>query len=407
MENTDKQKHKHKQTKSFNLHSKFQKPYRRNQVNKSRTNKKQLDSGLFVKKAQPVEETQYLSSRVIKDLPVDHAIISNLLRKGYITPTEIQDKSIEAILDGNDLLGTAHTGTGKTGAFLIPLAHRLLDKKPSNQILVVSPVRELAVQTEQEFKSITQGLKLYSVCLIGGTSVSTDIRKLNKPYHIVIGTPGRISDMVRQRALNLKCFSTLVLDEFDRLLDMGFSEDIQRLVEGMVNRKQTILFSATEEKSQKPLINKLLSNPAEVRLNNGNESGENIDQEIIKIKEGENKMDVLLRLIQDRSFEKVLVFADTKRRVSKVCQNLRKAGIKADEIHGDKSQSYRIKALESFKNKKIRVLVATDVAARGLDIINVSHVINYEQPQNMESYVHRIGRTGRAGKRGKAYTFVN
>ncbi len=405
MENIKKQNFNQK--KSFKLHSKSQNPHRRNQVNNGRTNKKQLNSGLFVKKAQSTEETKYLSSRVIKDLPVDYAIISNLLKKGYITPTEIQDKSIEAVLNGNDLLGVAQTGTGKTGAFLIPLAHKLLDKKPSYQILVVSPTRELAVQIEKEFRSITQGLRLYSVCLIGGTSVSTDIRKLNRPYHIVIGTPGRITDMVRQRALNLKCFSTLVLDEFDRLLDMGFSDDIQRLVEGLVNRKQTILFSATEEKSQRPLINKLLNNPAEVRLNNGNKGGDNIDQEIIRVKEGENKIDILLKLMKDASFEKVLVFAETKRRVSKVCQNLRKAGIKADEIHGDKSQNYRIKALESFKNKKIQVLVATDVAARGLDIINVSHVINYEQPQNMESYVHRIGRTGRAGKRGKAYTFVN
>ena len=398
---------KQKQKKSFKLQSKSQKPYRRNPINKGRTNKKQIDSNLFVKKLQTAEVTQYLSSRDIKDLPVDHAIISNLLRKGYITPTEIQDKSIESILNGNDLLGLARTGTGKTGAFLIPLAHNLLDKKPSYQILVVAPTRELAVQTEQEFKSITHGLKLYSACLIGGTNVSADIWKLNKPYHIVIGTPGRISDMVRQKALNLKNFSILVLDEFDRLLDMGFYDDIKKLVDGMANRKQTILFSATEEKSQRPLINDLLNNPAEVRLNIGNNCGDNIDQEIIRVKEGENKMDILLKLIQDSSFEKVLIFADTKRRVNKVCQNLRKAGIKADEIHGDKSQNYRIKALESFKNKKIRVLVATDVAARGLDIINVSHVINYEQPQNMESYVHRIGRTGRAGKRGKAYTFVN
>jgi len=175
----------------------------------------------------------------------------------------------------------------------------------------------------------------------------------------------------------------------------------------MNNRKQTILFSATEEKSQKLLINKLLTNPTEVRLRKGNISGDNIDQEIIRLKEGENKMDILLKMMQDSSFEKVLIFADTKRWVSKVCKNLKKAGIKADEIHGNKSQNYRTKALELFKNKKIQVLVATDVAARGLDILNVSHVINFQQPSNMDSYIHRIGRTGRAGKSGKALTFVN
>jgi ATP-dependent RNA helicase RhlE len=393
--------------KTIKLNNNHQTPFKRNPSNTIKSTKKLLDSKLFVKKAQPVEETQYVSSRFIKDLPVNHSIIANLLKKGYNTPTEIQDRSIEAILNGKDLMGVAQTGTGKTGAFLIPLSHALLEKKPSFQILVVSPTRELAVQIEQEFKSITIGLKLYSACLIGGTSVQNDIMKLKQPSHIVIGTPGRILDMVHQRALNLKNFSVLVLDEFDRLLDMGFSHDIQKLVAGLENRKQTILFSATEEKSQKPLLNKLLTDPTEVRLRKGNVSADNIDQEIIRVKDGENKMDILLHMMQDSSFEKVLIFADTKRWVSKVCKNLRKAGIKADEIHGNKSQNYRTKALELFKNKKIQVLVATDVAARGLDILNVSHVINYQQPSNMDSYIHRIGRTGRAGKSGKAYTFVN
>ena len=399
MENTKTQKN-YKQ----NSH---QSGYKYNLARSSKINKKQLDASLFVKKAQPVEDSQYIASRTIQDLPVDKAIISNLLKKGYSSPMEIQDKSIEAILNGNDLLGLAQTGTGKTGAFLIPLVHNLLEKKPAFQILIITPTRELAVQIEQEFKSITLGLRLQSICLIGGTSVKNDIINLKRQRHIVIGTPGRISDMVRQRALNLKSFSTLVLDEFDRLLDMGFLNDIQRLVDGMINRNQTILFSATEDKTQKPIINKLLTSPVEVRLKNGNSTGDNIEQEIVRIKENENKMDVLLSMVRDSSFEKVLVFAETKRWVSKVCKNLRKAGIKADEIHGNKSQNYRIKALESFKNKKIQVLVATDVAARGLDIVDVSHVINFQQPQNMDSYIHRIGRTGRAGKSGIAYTFVN
>jgi ATP-dependent RNA helicase RhlE len=251
------------------------------------------------------------------------------------------------------------------------------------------------------------GLKLYSECLIGGTNVKKDIIKLRRAYHIVIGTPGRISDMVRQRAIRLELMSTLVLDEFDRLLDMGFSPDILKIVAGMHNRKQTILFSATEDNSQKTLIGTLLRSPVEIRLKNGNISGETIDQEIIRVHDGENKMEVLLNLINDPAFEKVLVFADTKRWVSRICRNLRKAGVRADEIHGDKSQNYRINALEAFKNRKIQVLVATDVAARGLDIVNVSHVINFHQPQNMDSYIHRIGRTGRAGKTGKAFTFVN
>lgn len=188
---------------------------------------------------------------------------------------------------------------------------------------------------------------------------------------------------------------------------MGFAKEIERLVGGMTNRKQTILFSATEEKGQKQLISKLIANPVEIRVNNGNASADTVDQDIVTVRNGENKMDLLLGMIKDESFEKVLIFAETKRWVSRICKDLRRSGIRADEIHGNKSQNYRIKALNSFKDKSIQVLVATDVAARGLDISQVSHVINYQQPKNMDSYIHRIGRTGRAGNTGKAITFVN
>lgn len=382
-------------------------PSRMRSTGAKKSSSKTLDPKNFIKKATQQESTKYISSRLIKDLPVDQNIIDNLLRKGYKTPTEIQDKTIEAILDGRDLMGLAQTGTGKTAAFLIPMINNLLLQRPSFQILIISPTRELAMQIESEFISISKGLKLLSTCLIGGTSVQRDVNNLRRPSHIVIGTPGRITDMVRQRALNLSNFSVLVLDEFDRLLDMGFSRDIQRLVDGMVNRKQTVLFSATEEKDQKKLINNLLNNPVEVRVRTGNVSADSIDQDIVMVKNGEKKMDILLNMVRDKSFEKVLVFAETKRWVSRICSDLRRAGIKADEIHGNKSQNYRINALNSFKNQKIQVLVATDVAARGLDISNVSHVINYQQPKDMDSYIHRIGRTGRAGESGKAFTFIN
>ncbi len=368
---------------------------------------KLLDPKLFVKKGIAQEETIQIPTRLIEELQIHPSIIRNLLKKGYKTTTEIQDKTLEAILEGRNLLGLAQTGTGKTSAFLTPIVNNLLQQKPNFQVLIVSPTRELALQIEGEFKSIAKDLNLSSNCLIGGTSVQRDVMNLRRPSHLIIGTPGRISDMIRQKALNLKNFNVLVLDEFDRLLDMGFSNDIQFFVDGMSNRKQTILFSATEEKGQKALISKLLENPVEVRVRSGNVSPETIDQDIIRVKNGENKMDVLVSMVRDKSFEKVLVFAETKRWVSRICKDLRHAGIKADEIHGNKSQNYRINALDSFKNKKIQVLVATDVAARGLDISNVSHVINYQQPKNMDSYIHRIGRTGRAGESGKAFTFVN
>ncbi len=354
-----------------------------------------------------LEETKYETSSMVKDLPVNLRIKENLLAKGYVQPTEIQEKTLNAILQGRNLMGLAQTGTGKTAAFLVPILHQLVNTAPAFQVLVVVPTRELAVQIESELKSIAKGLNISSQVFIGGTSVNRDLDKLRRPSHFIIGTPGRLLDMENQRALHFNKFTTLVLDEFDRLLDMGFSHDIQKMISKMTNRKQTALFSATEEPSQKKLIGELLTNPVEVRVSIKNTTGDHIEQEIIHVKEGENKIDVLVNMMKDEAFQKVIVFAETKRWVSKVCKELNRKGIKADEIHGNKSQNYRQNALNAFKSEKIKVLVATDVAARGLDIEEVSHVINYQKPKNFDSYIHRIGRTGRAGKSGKAYTFVN
>jgi len=366
-----------------------------------------LDPSLFEKKAKPLNEARYESPRKIQDLPVDERIKNNLIAKGYLRPTEIQDKTIEAILTDNDLMGIAQTGTGKTGAFLIPVVHKLIGTKAAFQVLVVVPTRELAVQVEQEFRSIVKGLSMTSACFIGGTSVGRDIATLRQPVHLVIGTPGRLTDLARQGALRFGNFNTLILDEFDRLLDMGFSRDIQFIVNAMHNRKQTILFSATEEKNQRKLIDDLLRRPVEVRVSTGKATGDHIDQEIVRVGPGESKMEILLNMVRDRSFQKVIVFAETKRGVSTVRKSLHQSGIRVDEIHGNKSQNYRLKALNDFKSGRIQVLIATDVAARGLDISEVTHVINYQQPRDFDSYIHRIGRTGRAGKGGKAYTFVN
>lgn len=375
--------------------------------NRKKHTAKGLTPDSFIRKADPAEATAYMADRLIQELPVHDSIISNLRKKGYEKPTEIQDKTLEAILEGRNLIGLAQTGTGKTGAFLIPLVHNLLRKDSSGHVLVISPTRELALQTDSEFRSIAHGLKLFSTCLIGGTSVRRDIENLRKPGHIIIGTPGRLTDMVRQGALDLRRFTVLVLDEFDRLLDMGFAPDVNRLAGGMNRRSQTVLFSATEDRSQKKIIDELVENPYIVRVRTGNISADNIEQEIVTVKDGEKKMEILLEMVRNDSFEKVLVFADTKRGVSRICRDLKRGGVTADEIHGDKSQNYRVKALESFRNRKIKVLVATDVAARGLDISHVSHVINFQQPRDMESYIHRIGRTGRAGAAGRAITFVN
>jgi ATP-dependent RNA helicase RhlE len=244
---------RHREKKNFNQQNTVR---TRTPNRKKNNNAHSLSPGQFISKASSVQAEAYTSDRFIDDLPVDLAIIRNLQKKGYEKPTEIQDKTIEAILNGRNLMGLAQTGTGKTGAFLIPIIHNLLRKDAMKQVLVVSPTRELALQIDSEFRSIAHGLKLYSTCLIGGTSVRRDVENLRRPGQIVIGTPGRLNDMMRQGALNLTRFNILVLDEFDRLLDMGFAPDIKRLVESMNNRTQTILFSATEDKSQKAIISK-------------------------------------------------------------------------------------------------------------------------------------------------------
>lgn len=377
--------------------------------NQSQNRRKQssVDVNLLTQKAQPQQVVAFEPTRSFSDLALHASLKATIAKKGFSHPTEIQDKSIDALLEGRDMMGIAQTGTGKTGAFLIPIIDRLLKEGRNFQTLVLAPTRELAVQIEEEFKSLTQKLGLYSSCFIGGTNINRDLQNLRRKSHLVVGTPGRLLDLSYRKALYFNDFEVLVLDEFDRMLDMGFAKDVQRITDAMSKRKHTMLFSATLDKQQQPYINKLLNNPVEVKVSSGEATGDHIDQEIIKVKEGQNKFGMLLEMISQEEFEKVLVFAETKRWVSKVNKQLGQAGVRSEEIHGNKTQNYRQKALDKFKSGKVKVLVATDVAARGLDVSDVTHVINYQLPGSIDSYIHRIGRTGRAGKKGKAYTFVN
>lgn len=361
----------------------------------------------LTQKAVPQKTEKYIASRTFAEMPIHPQLKEAIVRKGFEHPTEIQDKTLEDLLEGRDLLGVARTGTGKTGAFLIPLIHRMLNDNGNFQSLVLVPTRELAMQVEEEFKSLTKGLKLYSSVFIGGTSINKDLQNLRRKSQLVVATPGRLIDLANRGALRFKDFKVLILDEFDRMLDMGFSQDVKRITEAMTQRQHTMLFSATVDNKQQPFINKLLNNPVEIKVSSGEATGEHIDQEIIRLTEGEDKFKYLLNMVQQPNFDKVLVFAETKRWVNRVNKKLAQAGVRSDEIHGNKTQNYRQKALGKFKNGKIQVLVATDVAARGLDVSDVTHVINYQLPASMDSYIHRIGRTGRAGKKGKAYTFVN
>ena len=365
-----------------------------------------IDPNRLVVRAEPTSYEPYVSKRSIQDLPINQALINCLLHKGFTKPTEIQDRTLEALLNKRDLLGIAQTGTGKTAAFLVPIINELLATKTKNFALVVVPTRELALQVEEEFRTMTKGLGIFSASFIGGTNINKDLQNLRRQSHIVIGTPGRILDLVNRRALDLRLFNTLVLDEFDRMLDMGFVHDVKRILSGLHQRKHTLLFSATLDRSQEQLIADILNNPVTVKVTAGDSAATHIDQDVIRIKAGEDKFKVLEEMLVQSEYEKVLLFEETKHRVKRLCQRLNQAGIRANDIHGNKSQSARQSALKDFKQGRIKVLVATDVAARGIDVSDVTHVINYQVPQTFDSYIHRIGRTGRAGKTGKAFTFV-
>ena len=365
------------------------------------------DFSLLVKKASPVEETKYVADRTFADMPLDGLLKQNLKDKGYESPSQIQNETLEDLLNGNDLIGVASTGTGKTAAFLIPIVEQLMQDPQEMTALVVVPTRELAQQVEQEFRSLTKGAHLFSSCFIGGTSVGADFKKARRRNHIIIGTPGRLKDMIDRKAMRFNRTPILVLDEFDRMLDMGFVNDIREIVSDMADRTQTMLFSATVEKGQEGIIGELMENPITVKVNTGTGTTDNVEQDIIEVPAGADKFEMLHDLISQEEVGKVLVFTETKRWADKVSTLLNKAGIRSDQIHGDKKQNYRMTALRKFKRGDIQVLVATDVAARGIDVQDVSHVVNYELPLTYDSYIHRIGRTGRAGKTGKAFTFVN
>lgn len=343
-----------------------------------------------------------------EDMALHVQLKTNIQKMGFVSPTEIQDKTFDKLVEGANLIGIANTGTGKTGAFLIPILENLLRNRDNKfQSLIIVPTRELALQVYDEFKKLSEGLKLRAACYIGGTNVEKDVRSLSNYFDLVIGTPGRLLDL-RNRGLKTDRFEVLVLDEFDKMLDMGFIRDIRQIVGGMKQRKQTLLFSATKDPKQQTIISEIVSNPFIVEINSGDQSSKNVEQDIIKVQQGEDKFKLLMDLLnQNNDYNKVILFTETKHLANRLSKRLNESGVKSDQIHGNKSQNYRVNALDKFKNGSIRVLVATDVAARGIDVNNVSLVINYQVPKDFDTYIHRVGRTGRAGKTGTAYTFVD
>lgn len=359
----------------------------------------------FINKAiaNDVQPEKFAPVHTFADFGLIDLLQNTLTQRGYAQPTPIQDKAIAPALEGRDVIGLADTGSGKTAAFILPLIQRLA--KNPGMALIIAPTRELAVQIDAEFKSFAKGLNLYSAICVGGVNIGGQIRQLSRRPQVVIGTPGRLKDLYGQGILKLEQANILVLDEVDRMLDMGFINDIRFILDKLPTVRQSLCFSATLTPEIKRLLDPLLRDPVSVSVRTSL-SSDHVEQDVIKAVSKDHKIEILIDLLKKDEFEKVMVFGATKWSVQRLAETLTKAGIKSEAIHGNKSQPQRQRALQAFKDGRVRVLVATDVAARGLDIPQVSHVINFDQPTTYQDYTHRIGRTGRAGAPGQALTFV-
>ena len=379
-------------------------PNRSGGQNRYRNKGASLNPLMFVRKAVDVVETPYLPVNNFSDFPLNETVKKNVLARGFDKPTAIQDQAILPILQGKDLVGIANTGTGKTAAFLLPLITKV-SKNRSQKVLIVAPTRELAAQIQDELKLFSLGMGIYSTLCIGGASLNNQARELSRQPNFVIGTPGRIKDLERRRILNLSRYENVVLDEVDRMLDMGFIRDIRHIISFLPKRRQSLFFSATIPEETKVIMQSFLVDPVTVSVKTG-ATPQNVDQDIIRTR-GKDKLEILHQLLIKEEFRKVLVFGRTKWGVNKLEVSLVQRGFKAVAIHGNKSQGQRSRALRMLRNNEVQILLATDVASRGIDIEDVTHVINYDVPGTYNDYVHRIGRTGRVGKKGVALTFVD
>jgi superfamily II DNA/RNA helicase len=359
----------------------------------------------FIKKAEEfvkIEDREVVNN--FTDFNLKPELLHNILAKGYQKPTPIQDEAIPAVLAGKDVLGIAATGTGKTAAFAIPLINKILEN-PNKRIIILAPTRELAQQIKEEFRSFTPGLRVYMALAIGGAYLREQIIDIKRGPHIIIGTPGRIKDLGNRRVINFSGLDTLVLDEVDRMLDMGFIDDIKSIVDQIPAGRQTLFFSATVDRKIEALINTFLTDPVKISLKSQDTSS-HVEQNIIRARR-DQKEETLCNLLVKEEFKKVLIFGGTKMIVEKIGRTLITKGFSAGSIHGDKRQFERQRVLRAFKESQIKILVATDVAARGLDVKDITHVINFDKPNNFEDYIHRIGRTGRGNAKGYALTFVD
>ena len=343
------------------------------------------------------------------DLKLIEPIAKALQEEGYTQPTPIQQKAIPNILQGRDLLGTAQTGTGKTAAFAIPILQNLTEKNVRNneiKALILTPTRELAIQIEESFNAYGRHLRLRNLVVFGGVKQGAQEASLKKGVDILVATPGRLLDFISQGIISLKNLEIFVLDEADRMLDMGFVHDVKRVVKLLPPKRQTLFFSATFPDEIKNLADSILNNPVKVSVAPVSATADTIQQKVYFV-EKDDKLDLLTHILQNDISDSVLVFSRTKHGADKIARKLQKHKISAEAIHGNKSQNQRQNALTNFKSGKSRVLVATDIAARGIDIDELKYVVNFELSDVSETYVHRIGRTGRAGAEGKSISFVD
>jgi ATP-dependent RNA helicase RhlE len=369
--------------------------------------KKYIHPSRFINKAvSKADEVVYESKHKFADFPFGSQLHHNITSKGYDTPSAIQDQAIPFIIEGKDVIGLANTGTGKTAAFLLPIIERQSGIMLRPSVLIVAPTRELAQQIDEQFRDFSKGLNLYSTLIVGGVNIERQIRELKRRPHFIIGTPGRLKDLMQRHVLKLDNMTTLVLDEADRMLDMGFLPDIRQIVDAMPRERQTLFFSATITPEITALTKSFLNNPETVSVRTS-ETSEHVEQDVIEARDKNHKVELLVEMLKGADYDKVLVFGETKFGVQRLSDHLDQSGIPSAAIHGNKNQSQRQRALKQFKDQKVKVLVATDVAARGLDIPNVSHVINFDTPQTYDDYIHRIGRTGRGGASGHAHTFID
>jgi ATP-dependent RNA helicase RhlE len=365
---------------------------------------KYINPSKFVRKATISEQEVFVPKNSFADFEIHDILKANIVKKNFVNPSPIQDQTIPLALQGNDVIGIANTGTGKTAAFGIPMLHKLMTKS-ANRALVLAPTRELAQQIEDELRELGKGTKLYGALLIGGVNIMPQLRDLRANPQVVIGTPGRVKDHMERGSLNLADFNLVVLDEVDRMLDMGFVYDIREILSELHEDRQSLFFSATFDQTVRQLISQFSADPVSVTVKTS-DSSESVHQDVVNYRGTADKMDKLHDLLNDEAVQKVIVFDETQRSVERLANELSARGFASDAIHGGKSQGQRQRALEKFKKNNINILVATDVAARGIDVSDVTHVVNYSVPQSYEDYVHRIGRAGRAGRIGYAYTFV-